>query len=178
MRISQVLFAVVVVFGLQSKVSGQDSGTIFSLYLVRHAEKELSADNPKDPPLTECGEQRAESLAAFLSSVDLEAIYSSDYLRTRNTAEPAARQKELELQIYDPKKLDDFSELLLKRKQDALIVGHSNSTPALAGLLLGQKLESMDESIHDRIYQIIIYKDKGRLQLLHSSFVCNLEEVE
>lgn len=176
MRISQVLFAVLIVFGLQNEVSGQDNGKIFNLYLVRHAEKELSEDNPKDPPLTECGEQRAESLAAFLSSVDLDAVYSTDYLRTRNTAEPVRRQKELELQIYDPKNLDDFTKLLIERKQDALIVGHSNSTPALAGLLMDQKLESIDESIYDRIYQIIIYKDKGRLQLLHSAFVCSLEE--
>jgi broad specificity phosphatase PhoE len=176
MRISQVLFAVLIVFGLQSKVSAQDACKTFTLYLIRHAEKELSADNPKDPPLTECGEQRAESLAAFLASVDLDAVYSSDYLRTKNTAGPVTKSKGIELQIYDPGKLDDLVQVLMEQKQDALVIGHSNSTPALAGLILGQEFESIDESLHDRIYQIVICGEQARLHLLHSTFVCSLEE--
>ena len=147
---------------------------MFTLYLVRHAEKDLSADDPKDPALTDCGEQRAESLASFLSSVELDAVYTTDYLRTRNTAQPVARDKQIEMKIYDPKSMEDFARLLIERKENALIVGHSNSTPNLAGLLLDQELEPIDESIHDRIYQVIISNGKARLQLLHSTFVCSL----
>lgn len=176
MRIISVLFAALLVIGLQSKAGAQEKDKVFTLYLVRHAEKELSADNPKDPPLTPCGAQRAESLAVFLSSVELDAVYSTDYLRTRKTAAPVAGDKKIEIQIYDSKHAEDFAKLLKNRKQDALIVGHSNSTPALAGLLLGQELESIDESVYDRIYQVIIYNDKARLELLHSTFDCSLEE--
>ena len=157
-------------------VRAQDSDRGFTLYLVRHAEKELSADNPKDPTLTPCGEERAESLAHFLSSVDLEAVYSTDYLRTRNTAHPVAREKEIEVQIYDPKNPDDFAKLLVDRKQNALVVGHSNSTPTLAGLLLGEELESIDESIYDRIYQLVFFEGKARLQLFHSTFECSFQD--
>ena len=157
-----------------ANAQGLDQG--FTLYLVRHAEKELSADNPKDPPLTPCGEERAESLAHFLSSVDLEAVYSTDYLRTRNTAHPVAREKEIEVQIYDPKNPDDFAKLLVDRKQNALVVGHSNSTPTLAGLLLGEELESIDESIYDRIYQLVFFEGKARLQLFHSTFECSFHD--
>ncbi len=152
----------------------QDSDrTYFTVYLVRHAEKELSSDDPKDPPLTPCGEERAASLAVFLSEVRLDAVYSSDFLRTRNTAQPVAQDKELEVRIYDHKKLEKFAEMLLERGEDVLVVGHSNSTPALAGMLTGGELESMDERIYNRIYQVVISKGKGRLELFHSAFECD-----
>lgn len=171
-----VAILILIFSGFSNEVSAQDSEKTFTLYLVRHAEKELSADDPKDPPLTECGEQRAESLAYFLASVDLDAVYSTDYLRTRSTAQPVARDKKLEIQIYDPKGMEDFAKVLIEQKQEALVVGHSNSTPNLAGLLLKQEVEPIDESIYDRIYQLVFYQDRGQLQLLHSTFVCNLAE--
>ena len=61
---------------MQYAVNAQDNKEIFTIYLVRHAEKEQSSDNPGDPSLTECGLQRAESLAGFLEKVDLDAIYA------------------------------------------------------------------------------------------------------
>ena len=167
------IIVALVLFALPSMVAyGQDSEEMFTLYLVRHAEKELESEDPKNPPLTPCGEQRAASLEVLLAEVSLDAVYSTDYLRTRGTAEPVARNKGLEKSLYDSKKLEDFARMLLDRKEDALVVGHSNSTPALAGLLTGQQLEGMDESIYNRVYQVMICKDTGKLQLLYTSFKC------
>ena len=42
--------------GIQDNAFSQDKDTLFTIYLVRHAEKVLSDDHPKDPPLTDCGE--------------------------------------------------------------------------------------------------------------------------
>jgi len=162
----------VLVVGFQISAFAQDTDSMFTIYLVRHAEKELSVDNPKDPPLTPCGEQRAASLEVFLSAVQLDAIYSSDYSRTRDTAKPAAQNRNMETRLYDPKKLDEFAKVLLERGEDALVVGHSNSTPVLAGLLIGEKMEPIDESIYNRIYQVVISKETGRLHVLHSTFDC------
>lgn len=170
-RKSLTLF-LILLFGVQVETYAQDKDSMFTIYLVRHAEKELSADNPKDPPLTPCGEQRAASLEVFLSAVQLDAIYSSDYTRTRHTARPVAQNRTMETRLYDPKKLEEFAKLLIERGEDALVVGHSNSTPVLAGLLIGEKLEPIDESIYNRIYQVVISKETGRLQVLHSVFDC------
>lgn len=159
-------------FGSQVSSFAQDEDPMFTIYLVRHAEKELSADHPKDPPLTPCGEQRAASLEVFLSAVQLDAIYSSDYTRTRHTAKPVAQNRNMETRLYDPKKLEEFAKLLIERGENALVVGHSNSTPVLAGLLVGEKLEPIDESIYNRIYQVVIHKETGRLHVLHSVFDC------
>ena len=168
---SWILFFMLL-FSCQFASFAQNEDPMFTIYLVRHAEKALSEDNPKDPPLTPCGEQRAASLEVFLSQVQLEAVYSSDYVRTRNTAGPTAKNRNLETRLYDPKKLEQFAKVLIQRGENALVVGHSNSTPVLAGLLVGKDLEPIDESIYNRIYQVVIHKETGRLQVLHSVFDC------
>lgn len=150
----------------------QEDNQIFTIYLVRHAEKQVSADGSKDPSLTPCGQQRAESLAGFLRQVNLASIYSTDYTRTRDTAQPTASAKGMELKMYDPRALKDFAELLLDRRQDALVVGHSNTTAVLAGLLVGEEMGSFDESIYNRIYQVVVSNTQGRLHILESAFVC------
>jgi len=170
--IQKFLVVMMLIFGLQSMAQAQDTEKVFTIYLVRHAEKELSADNPKDPPLTPCGKQRAMSLERFLSDIDLDAVYSTYTIRTMTTSEPVAGSKGLKPQTYDGKSLDVFARFLLEKKEDALVVGHSNTTAALAGHLIGKELESIDESIYDRIYQVVITKDSAHLNLLHSAFVC------
>lgn len=163
---------VILFLGIQVASFAQNEDSMFTIYLVRHVEKERTADDPTDPPLTSCGEQRAASLEVFLSAVHLDAIYSSDYTRTRETAKPLAQNRKMEIHLYDPKKLEDFAKVLRAQGEDALVVGHSNSTPVLAGLLIGEKLEPIDESIYNRIYQVVISKEAGRLHVLHSVFDC------
>ena len=159
--------------GLHLGGHAQDSESMFTIYLVRHAEKELTSDNPKDPPLTPCGEQRAAGLEVFLSAIQLDAVYSSDYVRTRSTALPVVQNRNMETRLYDPKKPEEFAKLLIERGENALVVGHSNSTPVLAGLLVGEDLEPIDESIYNRIYQVVISKEKGRLHVFNSTFDCS-----
>ena len=173
MRIKKFITIAFVLLGLQYGANAQDSEEIFTIYLVRHAEKELSADNPKDPPLTQCGQLRAGSLARFFERVDLDAIYSTDYTRTKNTAQPTASANGTAIKYYNPRELNQFAKLLIDRKEDALVVGHSNTTGVLAGLLADEEIGSIDESIYDRIYQVVIYKDRSRLHMLQSTFTCD-----
>ncbi len=172
MRLKTYLTIGFVVLNLFITATAQDSDELFTIYLVRHAEKEISAENPRNPPLTECGQQRAESLAAFLKDVNLDAIYSTDFIRTKSTAQPTVRLKEIELTLYDSRKLADFAALLIERKEDALVVGHSNTTGVLAGLLVGKDIKAFGESIYNRIYQVVMYKDKGHLQVFHTAVIC------
>jgi 2-keto-3-deoxy-galactonokinase len=53
-----------------------------------------------------------------------------------------------------------------------LVVGHSNTTAVLAGLLIGEEMGSFDESIYNRVYQVVIAGDDRRLHILHTAFVC------
>ena len=161
-----------VLLGLQSMVFAQNKSEIFTIYLVRHAEKEAEANEPEDPSLSSCGELRAQALAKILSDIRLEKIYSTPYERTLSTARPITESRQLEIEIYDPSRLGEFSQLLLDARQDALVVGHSNTTGVLAGLLAGVSEEAFDEDIYDRLYQVAISGKQARLNLLHQSFYC------
>jgi len=118
-------------------------------FLVRHAEK---ADQSEDPPLTEEGHARARALADLLRDAGVETIYSSDFERTRDTAAPLASDLGLEVMLYDPNRLAELAETLLSSPGRALVVGHSNTTPELAGLLGGDPGPPIPEDEYDRLY--------------------------
>lgn len=121
-------------------------------YLVRHAEK---TKDKKDPALTEVGEKRAQDLAERFKNTPLTKIYSSDYKRTRDTAAPVAAAKGLKVTLYDPRDLEKFSKNVLSETGHILIVGHSNTTPSLSGLLGGQSGDPIVEATeYDRFYII------------------------
>ena len=81
--------------------------------------------------------------------------------------------KKLKIREYSPENLKKFSEYLLDLKQDALVVGHSDTTAVLAGLLAGLNLGTFENDVYDRIYQVVVYKDKSSLSIFHSMFECN-----
>ncbi len=149
-----------------------DNGS-FSLFLVRHAEKQTADPAAKDPSLTACGQRRAEHIAAMLESIPVQRVYSSDYRRTRATAEPVAGSRNLDLAFYDPRQLTETANLLLARAEDAVVVGHSNTTGVLAGLLAGETGAAFDENLYDRLYQVVVAGEERRLYLYHQGFECN-----
>ncbi|MBM56208.1 MAG: histidine phosphatase family protein [Euryarchaeota archaeon] len=149
------------------------SNELFTIYLVRHSEKDHSSPNQSDLPLSQCGEQRSYALSNFLSDVQLEAIYSTDYTRTLSTAHPTATSKSLEIQTYHPSNLEEFARTLLNNQQNALVVGHSNTTGYLAGFLIGEEGEDISLDTYDRIYQVDVSGTSTKLHLIHSSFECD-----
>lgn len=155
--------------GVPIKSGAQEIPELFTLYLVRHAEKQSDSN---DPPLTACGIQRSESLSAFLEAVPLDVVYSTDYKRTQSTALPTALAKGLSVQSYSTQSLEETAEQLLRNGQDALVVGHSNTTGVLAGLLVGEEIGAFDESIYNRVYQVVISKNDKRLHVFHTAFDC------
>ena len=167
------LIIILIFLGVQLNTVAQANNETFTIYLVRHSEKDLTSNNYSDPPLTDCGQQRSKNLSDFLIDVDLDAVYSTDYNRTKNTALPTAVSKGLEVTDYNAQELEVFSKLIMDRRQDALVVGHSNTTGVLAGLLAGEDIGEFDLDIYDRIYQVVVYKNAGRLHLLHSFFDCD-----
>jgi hypothetical protein len=73
---------------------------------------------------------------------------------------------------YNSQYLEEFSKSLINNKQDVLVVGHSNTTAVLAGLLVGEELGAFDLDIYDRIYQVVISGNSSQINLLNSTFVC------
>lgn len=109
-----------------------DPGTT-TVYLVRHAEK----GEGSDPDLLPEGAERAERLAGLLDGEELSAIYTTDTRRTRQTAAPVAERQGLSPTLYDAGELEQIAQGIRtdRRGTAVLVVGHSNTTPALARLL-------------------------------------------
>lgn len=131
--------------------AADDSHTV---YLVRHAEKVLGVD---DPALTAEGQARADALAERLADAGLTHIHSSDTKRTRDTAAPIAQATGLEVKLYDPRDLPAMAAQLKATPGRHLVVGHSNTTPPLAGLLGAEPgADIVEATEYDRLYVIEI----------------------
>ena len=73
----------------------QTQGESFTIYLIRHSEKDILSENQLDPPLTTCGIERSEYLRSFFADINIKKVYSTNYLRTIKTAMPTALSKKL-----------------------------------------------------------------------------------
>lgn len=102
-----------------------------TVVLVRHAEK---LPDDKDPSLSEPGQARAERLAAMLESASLAAIYVSEARRTQETAAPVAAASDVEPRVVPAAELKRLLRRLKWRHRNdvVLVVGHSNTVPAIA----------------------------------------------
>jgi 2,3-bisphosphoglycerate-dependent phosphoglycerate mutase len=130
-------------------------------YLIRHAEKDRSDTKNPDPELNETGIVRAKQWANYFDTIHLDAIYSTKYKRTQRTAAPTAKNKELEVQIYDASKL--FSESFKANTQgkSVLVVGHSNTTPHFANAILGEKrFENMNDDDNSSLFVVTVRDDE------------------
>ena len=151
----------------------QTDGATFTIYLIRHSEKDLLSENQLDTPLTTCGIERSKYLDSYFEDINIKNVYSTNYLRTIKTATPTASSKKATIQYYDSNNLKLFSEQLLNSKQNSLVVGHSNTTPILAGLLTGKDMKPFNEDIYNRVYKVIISQNNKKLFIFETSFECN-----
>lgn len=133
--------------------NGNGAENITTIILVRHAEK--VKDDSKDPLLTPAGKARAQELAYILKYVDLEAVYSTPFIRTQETALPTAQGHGLEVRLYPGKKEKDFLQNVLTAHagKTVLIVGHSNTVNVMANILLGEdRFADLADPIYDNLF--------------------------
>lgn len=121
--------------------------------VVRHAEK---APEPKaDPPLTEAGQARAQQLVEAVAGLRFTAALSTNFERTRATAEPLAARFGLTLKPVDVKG-SDVAALVLQqhRGETVLVVGHSNTVPDIVAGLGAAKPLPICEAEFDRLFVV------------------------
>jgi phosphohistidine phosphatase SixA len=151
-----------------------------TVILVRHAEK---ADAPReDPPLTEAGAARSQKLASLFTNAGIKAIYTSQFLRTKQTAEPLAKQlgltvKTLTIQSKksNPREVSEESirlivdEIMKHAGDTALVVGHSNSVPDVIKMLGGDVVPVIDEKRFDDLFIVTLYA-KGKAKVVQLKY--------
>ncbi len=126
------------------------------VFLVRHGEKETGPD----PALSPAGLQRAQALAVRLGGEGVTDIWSTRTNRTEQTAAPLAAALGLTVQTYDPSALPAFANALGDTPGVKLVVGHSNTTDALAAHVGADPGPAIDDATEfDRLYVIDLSED-------------------
>jgi 2,3-bisphosphoglycerate-dependent phosphoglycerate mutase len=134
-----------------------------TIVLLRHAEKDASPTADKtNPALSAEGKLRAQKLVKAINKYKPDAIYSSDFTRTRTTAAPLAEKRKLGVEVYDHRNLKQLADLIMSGKIKRLVVvGHNTTTPALVNMLIGEeKYKALAESEYDKIWVVKIKKKK------------------
>ncbi len=137
------------------------------IVLVRHAEK---ADG-ENPPLTEPGVRRAALLARMLSEAGVDAIYTTDLERSKQTARPLSKLTgtapvELTIRPTATAHAHALAEILKSPKhrgEVVVCVEHSDTIPTI---LEDLGAEGFDENVEYEHLFILLVGDNVPTQLL------------
>lgn len=149
------LFTLPFIFLIAFTPFSQETKTaeVTNYYFIRHAEKDRSNPSERNPHLMDKGLQRADNWSTILGNIHFGAVYSTDYNRTKETAEPTASKNDLEITIYDPRMTDLDSFLNTTKGKTVLVVGHSNTIPEFVNKVIGKdKYENIDDDNNGNLY--------------------------
>jgi hypothetical protein len=125
------------------------------IFFVRHTEREPDGE---DPPLTAIGEARALALADALRDAGIDALITTQWQRTKNTAKPLASILRITPQIVpvlDGKARENLAETAaaLRRysNQVVLVVGHVTVTGVITALG-GPSLPNICDNVYSDLF--------------------------
>jgi broad specificity phosphatase PhoE len=150
------------------RLEAQQTPTTTTVVIVRHAEK---VDESTDPALADHGVRRADALAAALADAGVQTIYTTQYRRTRDTAAPLAALLGLQPVVIASSgagTAEHAAEIATTiRERDAgrtvLVVGHSNTVPAIIQALGGPDIGHIDDDAYTNLFIVVISEHDTRL---------------
>jgi broad specificity phosphatase PhoE len=151
---------------LAAAAHAQDSPTV--VLVIRHAEK--AAEGGDDPGLSEAGLKRAQELVELAEEAGVTAIYTTQYKRSQDTAKPLAARLSIPVTPVEisrenagayPSKL--AKDVLAKHAgQVVLVIGHSNTVPAIVEAFGGKRPAAIDDATEfDRVFVVVVPKSGG-----------------
>lgn len=156
----KLLFLFVLAVGLQQTLYAQKT---LKVWIVRHAEKDVSDPKDRDPDLSPQGAERAEALKKELRGQKIDSIFSTDYKRTKLTGFPLADITGISINTYEPSKA---AELVKSLKENAagkkiLIIGHSNTVLELIEAFGAKRpISSISDDEYDYLFSLTVKGDK------------------
>ena len=159
----------------QSSHVAPASALTTTIVVVRHAEK--GTDDPRDPSLTAAGQQRALALSSVLKDAGVTAIYTTQYKRNRQTAEPFAQQSGISITerpitaANTATYAQDLAREILTNSlgKSVLVVGHSNTVPDIVKALSGIAVPPITDPEYDHIF-IVTIPGSGSPRLMQLRF--------
>ena len=112
--------------------------------LLRHAEKDATGDSV-NPGLSDVGKKRAADLARLLARARVTHLFASKYRRAQETLQPFAEASGLKVNTDLGALAVELGPhlLALPAGSVAVVVGHSNTIPALA-VALGGEIQGLE----------------------------------
>jgi 2,3-bisphosphoglycerate-dependent phosphoglycerate mutase len=139
-----------------------------TVYLVRHAEKDLS-DTSSNPPLSRDGFVRAQTIKEKLASERIEAIFTTYYRRNMQTMQPLAEHKNLEMRSYEAHEWQPMVEFIKENLKGLKVVicGHSNNLlPMIQGFGGNPPIDSISENEYNKMFKVIIKPDETLVEMV------------
>jgi broad specificity phosphatase PhoE len=136
-----------------------------TIFVSRHADRE--APEP-DPPLTAKGRCQAEALAGLLADAKIKHIYTTELIRTQQTAAPTARLSGVTPVVVAQ---TDFDGLIAhvrataKAGESTLVVGHRGTVPRIVKALSGQDIPPLASDEYTRLIAVTLFPD-GRASVV------------
>jgi len=164
MKAMQVSLAACVLLLVAGAASADAQQTVF---IVRHAERALSPAQPAtsagasmtapadDPPLSAAGNERAARLATMLRSAGIKHVFTTEFLRTPQTAAPAAEAMHLEITVIPGRDQDPVITRIRQAQGNVLVVGHSNTVPELLKKLGLKDDIKIEDSEYDNLFVVV-----------------------
>ena len=137
-----------------------------TVILIRHAER-LTTPGNNDPHLSAAGKSRAQLLLHVLSRAEVSAIYTSEFIRTKETAQPLAEA--LGLSPIEATNAEDIkTDILLNHAgKTVLVVGHTNTVPEVIRLFGDNSdHEIADEEFDNMFVATVLGEDRVRVTRL------------
>ncbi|MBC6110094.1 phosphoglycerate mutase family protein [Pedobacter fastidiosus] len=133
------------------------------IWIVRHAEKDKSNPEDKNPNLSEEGKIRAGDLAKYLKKVKFDAAFSTPYKRTHQTLDSLIIQKVIDYK--DAKSLVDSVNKSYVGKT-IIVAGHSNTVLEIMEAFGGKKpKEELTDDDYDYIFHLTVKGDKAKVKV-------------
>jgi broad specificity phosphatase PhoE len=140
---------------------------VTTYYFIRHAEKLRVDKTERNPNLNLKGFKRAEAWKEVFSNISFDAIYSTDYTRTKLTAKPTADSKSLPILIYNPRDMYSKAFQNQTKGKTILVVGHSNTTNVFANKVIGfDKYQEIKDDNNSNLYIVTLTDKKASSVLL------------
>jgi broad specificity phosphatase PhoE len=140
------IFSLFLLLATGSHAIAQDA-----VYLIRHGEKELSGG---DPALTPEGRKRAADWAEMLGNVGVDAVLTTDALRTKETGGIIAAELDLEANALPTNNVAGLVDTLEfdHEGETVLVVAHAETIPRILELLGVLESITVEQSEFDNLF--------------------------
>lgn len=130
-----------------------------TIFVTRHADR---YGTEPDPSLTPTGEKQAQALAQLLSDANVRHIFTTEFIRTQQTAAPLARLASITPVTVPQQRFDDLITKVrqsLQPNQSILVVGHRTIVPEIVHALTGKDISPLGSGEYGRLIAITLFPD-------------------